>query len=699
MTYLAILELIEYENLNNQEAYSKFFEKLKEAYRNSEENNEFFLCLINLANMYLLSKNISKAELICQKMNNLLEYGEMKFSSKELKNIKENKDKDKFRKNIDEIKSIIFCLNAKIYHFKKNINEAYSWYSKSLNCNPKNLEAAFGLGQIHVEMSNFLEAQKCFELCKSMKNYNIEVEKNLAFIYAKNKKKQEDAIEMYKTAIGFKKDNLDCYLELAQLLEFRAPEECLKLYEIVLEQIRSGNFKNTENDFYIIRQNMPEILNNCAVVKLRMNNLQGVDSLLYEALQIVKKKTDEFLAHANQKAENNTLKQNENQEHRAVPPKYKSLELSIYFNLALYFEAKNEFAEAYKYYKHIIKENPYFVDAYIKLGELAKLRGHEKKAIDYMKLALDKHFKKDAKADANPNARLLTMLPKPINPILNLAQIFFDSGNEQDAISYLKTILNEYDDKDIYTIIFLGNVHYEQAVNFRKGPTKDRDYNLRKSLEYYYRALELDKFNCYASIGIANILSEFNLTSFALDTYKKVSEKMPNNPNPLINEGILYMNENKYEHAIMTFNKILKKFFKNKYPELELLIAKNYISNKEFEKGLKILKCLMFRYPDNISYKFNYALCLRAKSEDILQKPERKVKETEEAILNLEKSIPIFESIKNLKKEIFSNFHSVYLLLIFRLKRKSISKTLISLLHVKIFPNSLKNLLSLPSLT
>ena len=344
-----------------------------------------------------------------------------------------------------------------------------------------------------------------------------------------------------------------------------------------------------------------------------------------------------------------------------ISPKFKSLELSIYFNLALYYEAKNEFAEAYKYYKHIIKENPYFVDAYIKLGELAKLRGHEKKAIDYMKQALDKHFKKDAKSDLNPNARLLSMLPKPINPILNLAQIFFDSGNEQDAISYLKTILNEYDDKDIYTIIFLGNLHYEFAVNFRKGPTRDKDYNLKKSLEYYYKALELDKFNCYASIGISNILAEFNLTSFALDTYKKVCEKMPNNPNPFINEGILYMNENKYDHAIMTFNKILKRFFKNKNPQLELLISKNYISNKEFEKALKILKCLIFRYPDNIYYKFNYALCLRAKSEDILQKTERKVKQTQEAIRNLEKSIPIFESIKNLKKEICQNYHSVKL--------------------------------------
>ena len=182
-----------------------------------------------------------------------MEFGEIKFS-KEQKNVKDNKEKDKPRKNMDEIKSMIFCLNAKIFHYKKNTNEAFSWYTKALNSNPKNLEAAFGLGQIHLEMSNLLEAQKCFELCKSVKNFNIEVEKNLAYIYSKNKKKQEEAIEMYKAAIEIKKDNIDCYLELAQLLEFRAPEECLKLYEHALEMIRSGTAKSSENDFYLVKQ-------------------------------------------------------------------------------------------------------------------------------------------------------------------------------------------------------------------------------------------------------------------------------------------------------------------------------------------------------------------------------------------------------------------------------------------------------------
>jgi len=64
------------------------------------------------------------------------------------------------------------------------------------------------------------------------------------------------------------------------------------------------------------------------------------------------------------------------------------------FNIALLHEYRNEYGEAYKLYKLILQFNPYFIEADIKLGELAKLRGNKDKAIEYMKSAIDKHFYK-----------------------------------------------------------------------------------------------------------------------------------------------------------------------------------------------------------------------------------------------------------------------------------------------------------------
>ena len=58
------------------------------------------------------------------------------------------------------------------------------------------------------------------------------------------------------------------------------------------------------------------------------------------------------------------------------------------FNIALLHEYRSEYGDAYKLYKLILQINPYFIEADIKLGELAKLRGNKDKAIDYMKFMI-----------------------------------------------------------------------------------------------------------------------------------------------------------------------------------------------------------------------------------------------------------------------------------------------------------------------
>lgn len=351
-----------------------------------------------------------------------------------------------------------------------------------------------------------------------------------------------------------------------------------------------------------------------------------------------------------------------------------ALQLAIYFNLGLYYENKNEFGDAYKYYKLIIKDNPNFVEGYIKLGELARLRGHKAKAIEYMKLAVEKHFAKPKQAEnlTNPNndsnnsnvnetkvssgQRLIPIMTKPINPLLVMAQIHSENGQDNEALDLLINILRNYDDKDCYTLVYVGNIYYELAVQIRNTKHQDFCNRLNKALEYYFQALELDKYNAFAAIGVCNIYSEYNLLTHSLETYKNIAEKMPSNNNSFINEAMVYMNEGKFDKASIILTKLIKRFFKNKFPEIENLLAKSLLQMRSFNKAFDTLKSLIFRYPDNLYYKFNYALCLRAKSEDIISKTERKVRETAEAVQNLEKAIPIFTSLLRIKKEVKDNF-------------------------------------------
>jgi tetratricopeptide (TPR) repeat protein len=107
LTYLAILDLSEItKNPNN---LTRIFENLKNAYI-LDEDSEFHFLLISMTNIFLMCGKITEAEELCSKLNKLLEYGEMKATKKQ--------SKDKYRKDFDDIKSAIYCINAKIKHSK-----------------------------------------------------------------------------------------------------------------------------------------------------------------------------------------------------------------------------------------------------------------------------------------------------------------------------------------------------------------------------------------------------------------------------------------------------------------------------------------------------------------------------------------------------------------------------------------------------
>ena len=79
-----------------------------------------------------------------------------------------------------------------------------------------------------------------------------------------------------------------------------------------------------------------------------------------------------------------------------------------------------------------------------------------------------------------------------------------------------------YDPHDPYTLIFLGNIYYSLATQIR---SKGIDSNkLNKAIEYYFYALEYDKYNTYAAIGICNCLCEYNYVDKPLEIYKTITE-------------------------------------------------------------------------------------------------------------------------------------------------------------------------------
>ena len=725
-TYLALINLSFVSDEDNNNSFNKSFEELMTAYKmNNFSDDTIPALLINLCNIFLISGKYEEAGILCQKLNNQLEYGEIKFNSE---NLTQN---NKVIRVYNDIKSAILVINAKYLLSIGKKNEAFIKFINSVQENPKNIEAQFGLGRIYLLTNNFSEAENCFEECKKILDENkwvsFKILKYYGYVISLTKfkpKEVEKAIDLLKQAIEIKKDDIDCYIKLGELLNLREPDKSLKYYMKAVELIklkRKVDKKELKNDNEHKNKNLdepsiysddilPELLNNIGCTLLLKEEYQDVEKYLNEAKNILKEELKKI--ENKYKTENNLIKEEDiDKVDKKKILRFKALKISVDFNLALYYDSQAQFDHSHFLYKKIIAENPYFVEAYIKLSELYKIRGNKIKSESYIKLAIDKHYKlvqderktqkkeddkdkdkektddknnelnkqnndkmeieeekekkeikkeekenegdkqpkKDEKAEQKAVHRLITIMGKPVNPMIIRALYLYENRKEYDAIAFLNKILMEYKPYDPYTLTCLANIYYSMSIDVR---TKMMDKEkMKKAIELYFRALEYDKYNALAAIGLSNCLCEFNYVDKAIDVYRSVMEKFPNDHNAYVNASFIYMDDKKYEKAYILLHKVLMSIFHGNNAKIENLLIKCCIDMKEFKSANQHIKNLIMKYPDNLIYQFNYGFLLYSQFDDIINKSTRKYTDTEKAIKLLSRALNIFEELNKTKKD------------------------------------------------
>ena len=238
-TYLALIKL-SYLNDEDNHNFSEAFEELMIAYKmNNFNDNTIPALLVNLCNIFLISGKFEEAGILCEKLNNQLDYAEIKFN-KESKNSDNLSQNNSNIKGYNELKSAIFVINAKYLLSVGKKEEAFIYFMRSVQENTKNIEAQFGLGRIYLLTQNFSEAENCFMECKEILDENkwvsFKILKYLGYVLSITKYKEiEKSIDLFKQAIELKKDDIDCYIKLGELLNLREPEKSLKYYMKALE--------------------------------------------------------------------------------------------------------------------------------------------------------------------------------------------------------------------------------------------------------------------------------------------------------------------------------------------------------------------------------------------------------------------------------------------------------------------------------
>ena len=155
-----------------------------------------------------------------------------------------------------------------------------------------------------------------------------------------------------------------------------------------------------------------------------------------------------------------------------------------------------------------------------------------------------------------------------------------------------------------------------------------------KAYNKYLEILYHDQTNCYASVGLANVLAFFNKTEDAMEIYKLVSHSNPSMWQALINHAHLSVSVHNYEVAINLYDKVLEKFKPNDL-KVMMYLAKAYFLKGDFEKCKALTLELIAKHPNCYYLRFNLALCLYHLADKIFNLTTRRVSQTEQAITYL----------------------------------------------------------------
>ena len=165
----------------------------------------------------------------------------------------------------------------------------------------------------------------------------------------------------------------------------------------------------------------------------------------------------------------------------------------------------------------------------------------------------------------------------------------------------------------------------------------------------YFRVLEIDDNNCFGSLGVANVLCEYNKVHEAKEIYKLLGQSEPDSlagQHAMLNHAHLLMWEGNYEFAINLYQTCYEKAQQcsgsshgsrssNATKEIAMFLAKALFKKKDYTACKKITVTLMVKHPEDLRLKYNLAVCLHEESSMIFTLGIRKVKQTLHAIQSL----------------------------------------------------------------
>ncbi|KAK0417353.1 hypothetical protein QR680_012959 [Steinernema hermaphroditum] len=453
-------------------------------------------------------------------------------------------------------------------------------------------------------------AISCFEkVLKAFPN-NYETLKIIGSLYAhhpspkpgENEQRRAKAIECLRKVVDLTPDDIEAYIDLAQLQEQNDPNASLASYTKVCDLLTS----QTEMEV------PPAIFNNMASLQCSKGNYNEAKELFEKARTMLTRYVKEEPNDAN----------------------IRSLLLTVNYNLGRVSEMLSLFNEAEEIYKAILHENSNYTDCLMRLGCIARDKGHIYNASVFFKETMGIN-------QTNPDSWTL---------IGNLHMAKNEFGPAQKKFEQILRICKD----DTYSFVALGNVWLETLFSVNRNRENDKK-NRDRALMFYSKALKLQPGNIWAANGIACVLAQKGNFAEARDIFAQVRESTTNFSDVWLNLAHIYMENGQFVSAIQFYTNCMNKFGKQNDAQMLMYLARAYFKADKLQECRECLEKALCEAPDNLQITFNLANVLQKLSMQVLQDSKSSLEAVCGAVDDLKSAEHMFLFIANNRDESLTN--------------------------------------------
>ncbi|CAF0862823.1 unnamed protein product [Brachionus calyciflorus] len=472
---------------------------------------------------------------------------------------------------------------ARSYHIQGDYDQAFQYYYQATQFNSSSfILPFFGLGQMYLHRNDPENAALCFEKVLKSNPNNYEAMKILGSIYSGSKEpeKKELAKQNFKKVTELCPDDVEAWIEYAQLLESNDIQGALTAYGLATKILKEK----------VNEEVPPEILNNVGSLHFRLGNYDESKRYFDAALKFV----------------NNEII------HDKVY--YSAIQTTIEYNLARLYEAKHEYDIADKSYKHILSKQPQYIDCILRIGCMCRDRGQIHEASEWFKEAL--RF-----TQTQPDSWSL------------LGNLYFDKEQLGPAQNQFERIIKN-NEQDTYALVALGNIWLHTLYQPTKDKSKEKRHEQR-ALQMYKTVLKIDPRNIWAANGVGCVLAHKGLLNEARDIFAQVREATADFSDVWLNIAHILVEQKQFIRAIQMYENCSKKFYKHTNTQLCLyLIRALFRANRLAECKQMLLKARHVA-PDDTLFMFNLALVQQKLARQVMSDNKSNLRTVQSAMYDL----------------------------------------------------------------